>query len=67
MVRFTTKMLEYRTRSEMTQQELADRVGCRRETIGKLEKGRYNPSLKLAMDIAKELGVTVYDLFFFEG
>jgi putative transcriptional regulator len=50
----------------MTQQELADRVGCRRETIGKLEKGRYNPSLKLAMDIAEVLGVTVYDLFFFE-
>ena len=65
-MRFTTKMLEYRTRSGMTQQELADRVGCRRETIGKLEKGRYNPSLKLAMDIAEELGVTVYDLFFFE-
>lgn len=65
-MRFTTKMLEYRTRSNITQQELADRVGCRRETIGKLEKGRYNPSLKLAMDIAEELGVTVYDLFFFE-
>ncbi|MDO4537956.1 MAG: helix-turn-helix transcriptional regulator [Coriobacteriales bacterium] len=65
-MRFTTKMHEYRTRVNMTQQELADRVGCRRETIGKLEKGRYNPSLKLAMDIAEELGVTVYDLFFFE-
>jgi len=65
-VRFTTKMLEYRTRSKITQQELADRVGCRRETIGKLEKGRYNPSLKLAMDIAEVLGATVYDLFFFE-
>ena len=65
-VRFTTKMLEYRTRRGITQQELADRVGCRRETIGKLEKGMYNPSLKLAMDVAEELGATVYDLFFFE-
>ena len=59
-------MLEYRTRRGITQQELADRVGCRRETIGKLEKGMYNPSLKLAMDVAEELGATVYDLFFFE-
>lgn len=58
-------MLEYRKRKGISQQELADRVGCRRETIGKLEKGRYNPSLRLAMDVAKELDATVYDLFFF--
>ena len=62
---FTTKVMEYRKGKGLSQQELADRVGCRRETLGKLEKGRYNPSLKLAMDIADELEVSVYDLFFF--
>ncbi len=40
-------------------------VGVRRETIGKLENGKYNPSLKLAMDIAKVFHVTVEDIFFF--
>ena len=59
-------MREYRRRAGISQQELADRVGCRRETIGKLEAGKYNPSLKLALDVARELGATVYDLFFFE-
>ncbi len=61
----TTKMREYRESIGITQTELAVRCHCRRETIGKLEAGRYNPSLRLAMDIARELGVTVYDLFFF--
>ena len=40
-------------------------VGVRRETIGKLENGKYNPSLKLAMDLAKVFHVTVEDIFFF--
>ena len=61
----TTTMKDWRKRRGITQIELAERVGCRRETIGKLEAGKYNPSLKLAMDIAKELDVSVYDLFFF--
>lgn len=63
---FTTKMREYRRRKNMSQAELAERVGCRRETIGKLENGKYNPSLKLALDVAKELDASVYDLFFFD-
>lgn len=50
----------------MKQGELAELVGVRRETIIRLEKGQYNPSLKLAMDIAKVFGVTVEELFFFE-
>ena len=50
----------------MTQQELADLVDVRRETIMRLEKGRYNPSLRLAMDLAEVFGVTVEDLFSFE-
>lgn len=41
-------------------------VGVRRETIGKLENGRYNPSLKLAMDIAKVFNKTVAEVFTFE-
>lgn len=61
-----TKMYEYRKKLGIQQQELADQVGARRETIGKLENGKYNPSLKLAMDIAKILGTTVEELFEFE-
>ena len=53
-------------RKKMSQIELAEKVGCRRETIGKLENGKYNPSLKLALDVAKALDATVYDLFFFD-
>ena len=50
----------------MTQSGLAQRIGVRRETIVHLENGRYNPSLKLAMDIAKVFGCTVEDLFWFD-
>ncbi len=63
---FKTKMREYRAKYNMTQDELAALVGVRRETIINLEKGRYNPSLKLAMDIAKVFSCTVEDLFSFE-
>ena len=49
----------------MTQGELAKLVGVRRETIVHLENGRYNPSLKLAMDIAKIFDTTVEELFSF--
>lgn len=62
----TTRIHEYRKKNNMQQAELADLVGVRRETIGKLENGKYNPSLKLAMDIAKVFGVSVEELFFFE-
>ncbi len=61
-----TKLKEYRAKANMKQDELAAKVNVRRETIIRLEKGQYNPSLKLAMDIAKVFGVTVEDLFFFE-
>ena len=50
----------------MSQNELAQKVGVRRETIVRLEKGRYNPSLKLAMDISRELGTSVEEMFQFE-
>ena len=61
----TTRIREYRIRDRISQEELAQRVGVRRETIGNLENGKYNPSLKLAMDIAQVFGCTVEDLFFF--
>ena len=61
----TTRIREYRLRDRMSQEELAQRVGVRRETIGNLENGKYNPPLKLAMDIAHVFGCTVEDLFTF--
>ena len=66
MAEFTTKIKEYRAKTNMKQDELAAMVGVRRETIIRLEKGQYNPSLKLAMDIAKVFGTTVEELFIFE-
>lgn len=48
---------------EMTQQELADRVGCSRRTVVLLEQEKYVPSLSLAMDIAAEFGRRVEDVF----
>lgn len=61
-----TKIKEYRAKHNLKQEELAELVGARRETIIRIEKGQYNPSLKLAMDIAKVFEVTVEELFFFE-
>ncbi len=60
-----TKIKEYREKKGITQTELAKLTGVRRETIVHLENGRYNPSLKLAMDIAKVFGVSVEDIFEF--
>lgn len=62
-----TRLHELRKERNMQQAELATLVGVRRETIGNLENGRYNPSLKLAMDIAKVFGKSVEEIFFFEG
>ncbi len=58
-----TRIKEYRAKFNLKQEELATMVGVRRETIGHLENGRYNPSLKLAFDIAKVFKVTVEELF----
>jgi putative transcriptional regulator len=52
---------------EMTQQALADRVGCTRQTIVLLEQGRYAPSLALAFRIARSFGLTVDEVFEFKG
>ena len=61
-----TRMYEFRKALNLQQAELAEMVGVRRETIGKLENGRYNPSLKLAMDIAKVFNKTVAEVVTFE-
>lgn len=60
-----TKVKEYRESRNIKQSELAEMIGVRRETIVHLENGRYNPSLKIAMGIAKVLQTTVEDLFEF--
>ena len=61
----STKLKEYREAKGLKQADLAELVGVRRETIVNLEKGKYNPSLKLAMDIANVFGCTVEELFQF--
>ncbi|MBY0600468.1 helix-turn-helix transcriptional regulator [Bacillus bingmayongensis] len=63
---FKTRIKEFRAKIDMTQSDLADAIGVRRETISHLEKGKYNPSLQLAHDIAKVLGTTIDELFIFE-
>jgi len=60
-----TRIKEYREKTAISQNELAKLVGVRRETIVHLENGKYNPSLKLAMDIAKVFNTTVENLFKF--
>jgi len=60
-----TRIRECRQKLGITQEELAD-LGVRRETIVHLEKGKYNPSLKLGFNLAKILQMPVEDLFSFE-
>lgn len=57
------KIKEFRAKNDMKQDELAKLVGVRRETIGNLEKGRYNPSLVLAWNVAKVFDVSIEDIF----
>lgn len=61
-----TRIKEFRARNDLTQEELAKRVGVRRETIVFLEKGKYNPSLKLAYDISQVFERTIEEVFIFE-
>jgi DNA-binding XRE family transcriptional regulator len=65
-MQFKTRIKELRARYDMTQDDLARQVGVRRETILYLEKGKYNPSLMLAHQIAKALKTTIDDIFIFE-
>ena len=61
------RMRAARTNRGLSQQELADAVGATRQTMGLIEAGRYNPSLKLCTAICKELGMTLDGLFWDEG
>lgn len=61
-----TRIKEFRARHDMTQQDLADKVGATRMTIVFLEKGTYNPSLKLAKKVAAALGSSIDELFIFD-
>ena len=61
-----TRIKELRARDGLTQVELARRVGVRRETIVFLEKGKYNPSLQLAWNIASIFDLPIEDVFLLE-
>lgn len=64
--KFVCNLKKYRVAQELTQEQLADIVGVRRETIMRLEKAQYNPSLKLAIDISRAVKAPIEDIFFFE-
>lgn len=60
-----TRIKELRAREDLTQEDLAKKVGVRRETIVFLEQGKYNPSLKLAYDISQVFKIPIEELFIF--
>ena len=62
-VRLKSHLKQHRARLDLTQEELAERVGVRRQTILAIEKGHYAPSAVLALLLARELGMNVDDLF----
>jgi len=66
MILLKTHIKEFTAKYDLTQEKLAEMVGVRRETIIYLEKGTYNPSLKLAHDIAKALNSSIDELFIFD-
>ncbi len=66
MAEFICTLKKYRLLKELTQEELAEIVGVRRETIMRLEAGKYNPSLKLAIDISRAVNIPIEELFIFK-
>ena len=65
MAEFICILKKYRLLKGLTQEQLAEMVGVRRETIMRLEAGKYNPSLKLAIDISKAVNTPIEELFIF--
>ena len=63
---FMCNLKVYRVAKGLTQEQLAEKVGVRRETIMRLEKAQYNPSLKLAIDISRVLNAPIEDIFIFK-
>ncbi|MDD3524418.1 MAG: helix-turn-helix transcriptional regulator [Candidatus Cloacimonetes bacterium] len=66
MAKFKCNLKRYRQLANLTQEELAQIVKVRRETIQRLEAGKYNPSLKLAIDISRAVRTPIEDIFIFD-
>ena len=66
MTKFISNLKKYRQFNELTQEELANKVNVRRETIARLENAKYNPSLEVAVRISNELNIPLEKLFIFE-
>ena len=65
MAEFACRLKKYRQLKNLTQEQLAERVGVRRETIMRLEKAQYNPSLKLAIDISRAVEAPIDEIFIY--
>ena len=63
---FECRLKKYRLLKDLTQEQLAAQVGVRRETIMRLEAGKYNPSLKLAVDISRAVKAPIEEIFLFD-
>ena len=59
-------MKDARTKAGLSQQELANKLGVSRQTINAIEKGDYNPTIRLCVGICRALGLTLNDLFWEE-
>lgn len=66
MAEFICNLKKFRQLKELTQEQLANIVGVRRETIMRLEAGKYNPSLKLAVDISRAVNTPIEEIFIFD-
>ena len=66
MPEFECMLKTFRQQKGLTQEQLAALVGVRRETIMRLEKAQYNPSLKLAVDLSRVVGAPIEEIFIFE-
>ena len=66
MPEFTCQLKQYRLARGLTQEQLAELVHVRRETIMRLEKAQYNPSLRLAVDISRAVGAPIEEIFLFD-
>ena len=66
MAEFECRLKKYRQMKDLTQEQLAEKVGVRRETIMRLEKVQYNPSLKLAIDISRTVEAPIEEIFIFK-
>ena len=63
---FECKLKKYTLLKNLTQEQLVVQVGVRRETIMRLEKAQYNPSLKLAIDISRAVEAPIEEIFIFK-